>query len=61
MSVQHQPAPGQRTGDTAGIWGNLPPRLRDQILQGERDVERFPEEYRELLREYFKRLAEESR
>ena len=55
------PLTGPRSSDPAGAWGNLPPRLRDQILQGERDVERFPEEYRELLREYFKRLAEEER
>ncbi len=55
------PLTGPRSSDPAGAWGNLPPRLRDQILQGERDVERFPEEYRELLREYFKRLAEEDR
>ena len=40
-------------------WGNLPTRLRDQLLQGSED--RFSPLYRSLTERYYKRLAEESR
>jgi hypothetical protein len=39
-------------------WGNLPPRLRDQLLQGSED--RFSGLYRQLTERYYQRLAEES-
>jgi hypothetical protein len=39
-------------------WGNLPPRLRDQLLQGMED--RFSTIYKQLTERYYKRLAEES-
>ena len=38
-------------------WGNLPPRLRDQLIQGMRD--RFSAVYRTLTEAYYQRLAEE--
>lgn len=38
-------------------WGNLPPRVRDQLLQGRR--EKFSSLYERLTQEYYKRLAEE--
>ncbi len=38
-------------------WGNLPPRVRDQLLQGRR--EKFSSLYQQLTQEYYKRLAEE--
>jgi len=39
-------------------WGALPPRLRDQLLQGL--GERYSGLYRRLTERYYKRLAEES-
>lgn len=39
-------------------WGNLPPRLRDELLQGVN--ERSSALYRRLTDAYFRRLAEES-
>jgi hypothetical protein len=40
-------------------WGNLPPRLREELQQGLN--ERFSPVYRELTERYYKRLAEEGR
>ena len=40
-------------------WGNLPPRVRDELLQG--SAERFSPIYRVLTEEYYRRLAEENR
>lgn len=40
-------------------WGNLPPRLRDQLLEGTR--EKFSPVYRGLTEAYYKRLAEEGK
>jgi hypothetical protein len=40
-------------------WGNLPPRLREELQQGL--SERFSPVYRELTEQYYKRLAEEGR
>ena len=51
--------PFKSLADKAGKWGELPPKVREQILQGEREIEKFPAEYQEMLKEYFKRLAEE--
>jgi hypothetical protein len=57
--------PGGRPGDeatprsfdrTGQPWGNLPPRERDEILQGTRD--RVLEEYREQIERYYRALAE---
>ncbi len=42
-----------------GRWGDLPPRLREAILSGKRDLDEYPAEYRELLKEYMKKLSEE--
>jgi len=39
-------------------WGNLPPRLRDELLQGLED--RFSPLYRRLTELYYQRLAEEA-
>ena len=36
-------------------WGNLPPAIRDQLLQTQ--GEGFPLKYRELLRRYYRQLA----
>ena len=38
-------------------WGNLPPRVRDQLLQGRSD--KYSSHYERLTREYYRRLAEE--
>jgi hypothetical protein len=38
-------------------WGNLPPRLRDELLQG--SGERFSPVYQDMTEAYYRRLAEE--
>jgi len=38
-------------------WGNLPERIRQDLLQGRND--KFSSMYRQLTEEYYKRLAEE--
>ncbi|MBI1369698.1 MAG: hypothetical protein GC162_13715 [Planctomycetes bacterium] len=38
-------------------WGNLPPRLRDQLLQGLED--RFSQLYRNMTERYYRRLGEQ--
>lgn len=40
-------------------WGNLPPRVRDQLLEGLN--EQFSSIYRQLTSQYYRRLAEENR
>lgn len=44
-------------GDRTGRWGDLPPRLREAMLSGKRDLDDFPPEYQQLLKEYFKTLS----
>ena len=48
-----------RVGTDAGKWGDLPPKARDALNQ--QDEDGFPEEYRDELAEYFKRLLEGGR
>ena len=43
-------------GDKSG-WGNLPPKERDEALQ--QIGREFPSHYREVIEQYFKRLATE--
>ena len=40
-------------------WGNLPPRVRDELLEGV--SEKFSPVYREMTESYYKRLAEEKK
>jgi hypothetical protein len=44
-------------GDRTGRWGDLPPRVREAMLSGSRDLDAFPPEYQQLLQEYFKTLS----
>jgi len=50
---------GRALSETKVEWGNLPPRLRDELQQG--FGERFSPIYRDLTEAYYKRLAEEGR
>ncbi len=57
-------APPLRQDDQGGVidesrveWGNLPPRVREVLLQGRSD--KFSTLYEQLTREYYRRLAEE--
>jgi hypothetical protein len=57
--------PGMQEGDvntvmeeTRSEWGNLPQRLRDQLIQGRKD--KFSSLYERLTSEYYRRLAEEN-
>jgi len=45
--------------DRTGNWGNLPPRLREAMLNGKRAIDDFPAEYQQILKEYMKKLAED--
>src|SRR5438552_878576 len=47
----HDPKAGEK------MWGNLPPKLREQILQSKTDG--FPPGYEALLQSYYRRLASE--
>ncbi len=42
--------------ETRSEWGNLPPRIRDELLQGLR--ERFSHIYRTLTEDYYRHLAD---
>lgn len=44
-------------GDRTGRWGDLPARVREAMLNGKRDLDDFPPEYQQLLKEYFKSLS----
>ena len=44
-------------GDRTGRWGDLPARVREAMLSGKRDLDDFPPEYQQLLKEYFKSLS----
>lgn len=48
-----------RTGDAAAGWGNLPPRLREELLQSEDDFRAARGSYREKLFEYSKIMSRE--
>jgi hypothetical protein len=47
------------TADRTGRWGDLPARLREPILNGKRDLDDYPPEFQQLLKEYFKELSGE--
>ncbi|HXG59834.1 MAG TPA: hypothetical protein VNO22_00535 [Planctomycetota bacterium] len=47
------------TADRTGRWGDLPPRVREAILSGKRDLDEFPPEFQQVLKEYMKKLAEQ--
>jgi uncharacterized protein YoaH (UPF0181 family) len=46
-------------GDRSGRWGDLPPRIREAMFNGKRDLDDFPPEYQQLLKEYFQGLLGE--
>ncbi len=44
--------------DRTGQWGDLPPKLREAMMTGKRDIDEYPEEFQQILREYMKKLAD---
>ena len=46
-------------GDRTARWGDLPARLREPILNGKRDLDDYPPEFQQLLKEYFERMIGE--
>jgi len=46
-------------GDRTGRWGDLPPRLREAMLNSKKVSDDYPAEYQQVLKEYMKRLAED--
>lgn len=57
-NVQDPQAPDQPLKEQLAEWGNLPPRLRDQLRQGKDD--RYSDLYKLLTQQYYRRLAEEA-
>jgi hypothetical protein len=53
------PSKFRSRGDRTGRWGDLPPRVRDAILDAARDIDEYPPEYQEMIKEYMKRLVED--
>lgn len=49
---------GQLLEETGNQWGNLPPRLREQLLQSMN--ERFSPIYQQMTEAYYKKLAQEA-
>jgi len=56
-SVMPHDKPDAPLAEQLSEWGNLPPRLRDQVLQGLSD--RYSQLYRQMTERYYRRLAEE--
>ncbi|MEL7239449.1 MAG: hypothetical protein AAGK78_11355, partial [Planctomycetota bacterium] len=57
-----QVAEGGSLGDRpegAGVWGNLPPRMVDDLLEGRRDT--APAQYRDLVEAYYRAVARRAR
>lgn len=52
-------SPDSPLAETRDRWGSLPPRLREQLLQGMN--ERFSPVYQRMTEAYYQRLAEESK
>jgi hypothetical protein len=52
-------ADGRPLSELRSEWGNLPPRLRDELLQGIN--EKFSPIYRELTEDYFRSTAEKGK
>ena len=46
-------------GERTGRWGDLPARLREAMLSGKRQIDDYPPEFRQVLMEYMKKLADE--
>ncbi len=44
-------------GERTGRWGDLPSRLREPFLNGKRDLDDYPPEFQQLLKEYFKEIS----
>jgi hypothetical protein len=43
-------------GDRTARWGDLPSRLREPFLNGKRDLDDYPPEFQQLLKEYFEKM-----
>ncbi len=55
---QQRPQPeGGQMLENRDQWGNLPPRVRDQLMQGLN--EKFSSVYEQMTRSYYRRLAQE--
>lgn len=53
-----QQGPGNEPGVSSRLWGQLPPKERERILQSQN--EGFPAGYESILSSYYRRLAQES-
>ena len=55
----HKPDAAQIQQLLKDVWGELPPRLRQQMMQS--SVEKFLPKYELLIEDYFKALSEKQR
>ncbi len=55
------PSKFRSKADKTGSWGNLPEKVRDAMLHGKRDVDEYPAEFSELLKEYMRQLSGEDK
>jgi hypothetical protein len=51
------PSKFRSQADKTGQWGNLPEKIRDAMLHGKRDVDEYPAEFQQMLKEYMERLS----
>ena len=63
LTGDHDPNPKINLGDMEylmkEIWGQLPPRIREQLLHSRTD--QFLPQYEQIIADYFRRLAEQAR
>jgi hypothetical protein len=52
------PSKFRSNADRTGQWGNLPPRMREQMMHGKRDIDDYPAELQQVLSEYMKRIMQ---
>lgn len=62
-TAERRSEPGSKFESRPGTrgWGHLDARTREAILHASRDLDKFPPEYREMMRAYFETLASEGK
>ncbi len=51
------PSKFRSEADKTGSWGDLPAKVRDAMLHGRRDVDDYPAEFQQMLKEYMEKLS----
>lgn len=55
------PSKFRSEADRTGHWGDLPARLREEILHGKRDIDQYPPEFQEMIKEYMREIQRQGR